>query len=118
MKHINPQQTNLNQIKLKDKELFENVYKKLIDFKFPIEINKINIKKIEDILKINIYILASDENDNVIPMFSSENIYEEDLNLFYYKNHICYIKDVNSYLYSNNKSNKRKYFRNRCLNSF
>ena len=51
-------------------------------------------------------------------MFSSENTYEEDLNLFYYKNHICYIKDLNSYLYSNNKSKKRKYFCNRCLNSF
>ena len=51
-------------------------------------------------------------------MFSSENIYEEVLNLFYYKNHICYIKDLNSYLYSNNKSKKRKYFCNRCLNSF
>ena len=67
---------------------------------------------------MNIYILASDENDNIIPMFSSENIYEEDLNLFYYKNHICYIKYLNSYLYSNNKSKKRKHFCNRCLNSF
>ena len=38
-------------------------------------------------------------------MFSSENIYE-DLCLFYYKSHICYIKDLNSYLYSNNKSKK------------
>ena len=28
-------------------------------------------------------------------MFSSENIYEKDLNLFCYKNHICYIKDLN-----------------------
>ena len=36
-------------------------------------------------------------------MFSSENIYE---------------KDLNCYLYSNNKSKKRKYFCNRCLNSF
>ena len=25
-------------------------------------------------------------------MFSSESIYEEDLNLFYYKNHIRYIR--------------------------
>ena len=40
--------------------------------------NKTNIKKIEDILKINIYILAADENNNIIPMFSSENTYEED----------------------------------------
>ena len=39
-------------------------------------------------------------------MFSSENIYKKDLNLFYHKNHICYIKDLNSYLYSNNKSKK------------
>ena len=51
-------------------------------------------------------------------MFSSENINGKDLNLFYYKKHICYIKDLNSCLYSNSKSKKRKYFRNRCLNSF
>ena len=51
-------------------------------------------------------------------MISSENTYEKNLSLFYYKNHICYIKDLNSYLYSNNKSKKRKYFCNRCLNSF
>ena len=52
-------------------------------------------------------------------MFSVENIYEKDLNLFYYKNNIYYIKDLNSYLYySNNKSKKRKYLCNRYLNSF
>ena len=51
-------------------------------------------------------------------MLSSENIYEEDLNLFYYRNHICNIKDLNLYLYSNSKSDKRKNFCNRCLNSF
>ena len=118
IRHINPQERNPNRIKIKDKELFTEIYNKLKSFKFPLEINKNNIKKIENILKLNIYILASDENDNIIPMFSSENIYEEDLNLFYYKNHICYIKDLNSYLYSNNKSKKRKYFCNRCLNSF
>ena len=76
--------------------MFNQIYQKLKDFRFPLEINKTNIKKIEDILKISICLLASDENDNVIPMFSSENIYEEDLNPFYYKNHICYIKDLNS----------------------
>ena len=51
-------------------------------------------------------------------MFSSENIYEKYLNLFHYKDHICYIKDLNSCLYSYNKSKKGKYFCNRCLNSF
>ena len=71
IRHINPQERNPNRIKLKDKELFENVYKKLKNFKFPLEINKTSIKKIEDVLKINISILASDKNDNVIPMFSS-----------------------------------------------
>ena len=43
--HINPQERNPNRIKIKDKELFENIYKKLKDFKFPSEINKNNIKK-------------------------------------------------------------------------
>ena len=116
IRHINTQEKNLNRIKTEDKKLFTEIYEKVKNFNFPLEINKINIKKIEDNLKINIYILAFDNNDNIIPMFSSEN--EEDLNLFYYKNHICYIKDLNSYLYSNNKSKKRKYFSNRCLNSF
>ena len=106
---------NPNRIKLDDKKLFTEIYEKLKNFKFPLEINKANIKKIEGILKINIYILASDENDNIVSMFSSENIYEKYLNLFYYKDHICYIKDLNSYLYSNNKSKKRKYFCNTCL---
>ena len=72
--HINPQERNPNRIKLDDKKLFTEIYEKLKNFKFPLEINKANFKKIEDVLKINIYILASDENDNIIPMFSSENI--------------------------------------------
>ena len=118
IRHINYQERNPNRIKIEDKKLFTEIYEKLKDFKFPLEINKTNIKKIEDVFKISIYILASDENDNIIPMFSSENIYEENLNLFYYKNHICYTKNLNSCLYSNNKSKKRKYFCNRCLNSF
>ena len=40
IRYINPQDKNPNKIKLKDKELFENIYKKLKDFKFPLEINK------------------------------------------------------------------------------
>ena len=75
IRHINPQERNPNRIKIEDKRLFTEIYEKLKNFKFPLEINKTNIKKIEDILKINIYILASDENNNIIPMFSSENIY-------------------------------------------
>ena len=73
IRHINPQQKNPNRIKLNDKKLFTEIYEKSKSFKFPLEINKRNVKKIEDILKINIYILASDENNNIIPMFSSEN---------------------------------------------
>ena len=30
-------------------------------------------------------------------MFASENIYKNDLNLFNYQNHICYIKGLNKY---------------------
>ena len=44
IRHINPQEKNLNRIKIKDKELFENIYKKLKDLKFSLEINKNNIK--------------------------------------------------------------------------
>ena len=33
-------------------------------------------------------------------------------------NHICLIKDINKYLYRNNKHQNKKYFCVRCLNSF
>ena len=82
------------------------------------EITKTNIKKIEDIFKINICILASDEKENIYPMFTSENNHKSDLNLFYYMNHICLIKDINKYLFRNNRDKNRKYFCIRCLNSF
>ena len=88
------------------------------DFQFPLKINKNKIKKIEDILKVNISILTSDEKNNIIPMFASESIYKNDLNLFNYQNHICYIKDLNKYLCRNNKHNNKTYFCPRCLNSF
>ena len=51
-------------------------------------------------------------------MFTSENNHPNDLNLFYYMNHICFIKDINKYLHRNNKDNNKKYFCVRCLNSF
>ena len=40
IRYINPQNKNPNRIKLSDKELFKEVYEKLKDFKFPLEINK------------------------------------------------------------------------------
>ena len=51
-------------------------------------------------------------------MFPSENDHKSDLNLFYYVNHICLIKDINKYLFRNNRDKNKKYFCVRCLNSF
>ena len=116
--YLNPLNKNPNRITKKDKELFNNIHEKLKYFEFPIKINKNNITKIENILEINICILSADENNNVIPMFSSENNHKNDLNLFYYKEHICLIKDLNKYLYRNNKKKNKTYFCCRCLNSF
>ena len=82
------------------------------------EINKNNIKKIEDIFKINICILTADEKENIYPMSSSENDHKSDLNLFHYMNHICLIRDINKYLFRNNREKNKKYFCVRCLNSF
>ena len=93
-----------------DKKLFDEIKRKLINFEFPIQINKNNIKKIEDILKINICILTSDDNNNVYTMFTSENNHPNDLNLFYYMNHICLIKDINKYLHRNNRDKTKNTF--------
>ena len=117
IRYLNPKLKDSNRIKLADKKLFDKIYQKLINFKFPLEINKNNIEKIEDILKINICILTADDN-NVYTMFTSENNHPNDLNLFYYMGHICLIKDINKYLHRNNKDNNKKYFSVRCLNSF
>ena len=103
---------------MSDKKLFDGIKQKLVNFKFPLEINKNNIKKIEDILKINICILTADEKEYVCTMFTSENYHKNDLNLFYYMNHICLIKDINRYLHRNNRDKNKKYFCVRCLNSF
>ena len=118
IRYIYPLNKNPNRITKKDKELFNNIYEKLKYFEFPLKINKNNIEKIEDILKTNICILSADKNDNVFPMFSSENNHKNYLNLFYYKDHICLIKDLNKYLHRSNKNKNKKYFSSRCLNSF
>ena len=47
IRYLNPQEKNRNRIKLKDKELFDEIYQKLKDFQFPLEINKTNIKKLK-----------------------------------------------------------------------
>ena len=117
-RYLNPQLKDPNRIKLTDKKLFDEIYQKLINFKFPLEINKNNIKKIEDILKINICILTADDNNNVYTMFTSENDHKNDLNLFNYMNHICLVKDINKYLFRNNKNKNKKHFCIRYLNSF
>ena len=118
IRYINPLNKNPNRITKKDEELFNNIYEKLKYFDFPLKINKNNIKKIENILKINICILSADGNNNVLPIFSSENHHKNDLNLFYYKDHICLIKDLNKYSYRNNRNKNKTYFCSRCLNSF
>ena len=118
IRYLNPQLKDSNRIKLTDKKLFNEIKQKLINFNFPSKINKTNIKKIEDILKINSCILTADEKENVYPMFTSENNHKSDLNLFYYMNHICLIKYINKYLFRNNRDKNKKYFCVRCLNSF
>ena len=118
IRSINPLNKNPNRITKKDKDLINNIYEKLKKFTFPLKINKNNIKKIENVLKIIICILSADENNNVFPMFALENNHKNDLNLLYYKDHICLIKDLNKYLHRNNKNKNKKYFCSRCLNSF
>ena len=118
IRYINPLNKNPNRITKEDKKLFNNIYEKLKKFYFPLKINKNNIEKIEDILKINICILSADKNNNVFPTFTSENNHKNDLDLFYYKDHICLIKDLNKYLHRNNRNKNKKYFCPGCLNSF
>ena len=82
IRRINPLNKNPNRIK-KDEKLYSNIYEKLKYSEFPLKINKNNIEKIEDILKINICVLSADENNNVFPMFSSENIGKTRMIKFY-----------------------------------
>ena len=115
IRYINPLNKNPNRLTKNDKELFNNIYEKLKFFEFPLKITKNNIKKIENILEINICILTADEKNNIIPMITSENNYDNDINLLYYKDHICLIKDLNKYLYRNNKYKNKTYF---CVKMF
>ena len=103
IRYINLLTKNPNRITSKDKKIFDKLKQKLINFKFPLEINENNVKKIENVLKINICILTADEKENIYSMFSSENDHKNDLNLFHYMNHICLIKVINKCLYRNSK---------------
>ena len=118
IRYLNPLDKNPNRLTKEDKKIFNDIYEKLKHFEFPLKINQNSIKKVKDILKINICILSADENNNVIPNFSSVNNHKNDINLFYYKNHICLIKDLNKYLHRNNKNKNKTFFCPRCLNSF
>ena len=40
IRYLNPQEKNPNRIKLTDKQLFDEIYQKLKDFKFPLQILK------------------------------------------------------------------------------
>ena len=51
-------------------------------------------------------------------MIISKNAHENDLDLFYYKDHIFLIKDLNEYLHRNTRDKNKKHFCSRCLNSF
>ena len=46
IRYINPQQKNPNRIKITDKQLLDEMKQKLINFEFPLQINKANIIKI------------------------------------------------------------------------
>ena len=107
IRSINPLNKNPNRLTKKDKELFNNIYDQLKYFRFPLKINENNIEKIESILEINICILSADDNNNAFPMFASKNNHKNDLNLLYYKDHICLIKDLYKYLHRNNKNKNR-----------
>ena len=110
IRYLNPQLKDPHRIKLTDKKLFDEIHQKLINFKFPFEIDKNNFKKIEDILKINICILTADDNNKVYTMLTLENNHPNDLNLFYYKDHICLMKDMNKYLHRNNRDYNKNTF--------
>ena len=43
-------------------------------------------------------------------MFTSENNHQNDLNLFYYMDHICLIKNINKCLFRNNKYKTKNIF--------
>ena len=43
-------------------------------------------------------------------MFTSENNHKNDLNLFHSMNHICLIKDINKYLFRNNRYKTKNIF--------
>ena len=111
---LNPIEKNPSRITIKDKKIFNDIYHKLKNFNFPLNFNKDNIKDIEDILQINIFIFGLDLNYNTIHIFNSNNIYDKNLHLLYYNNHICLIRDLYKYVYNKNKIKNKKFKKHIC----
>ena len=47
IRYLNPQDKNPNRIKMSDKKLFDGIKQKLVNFEFPLEINKIILQRLK-----------------------------------------------------------------------
>lgn len=88
---------------------------------YPIDINNIeNIEKYENFLNISINIYSYDDNEiNLIHRSNYFKVYEKNVNLLEYKNHIVGIKNISALLKGQVTKHKQKlYLCSKCHSNF
>ena len=112
-KFLNPVNKHSERLSKVDKNIANKLEEEL-DYNFDnVEVKDLN--KIENLLKINIYVYSCDSKmNNKIPIYKSNKNYEKYIDLLLYQDHYMIIKRIDLFF---NKNNKTHFCRN-CCNSF
>lgn len=88
IKHLYPDVTKDNRVPKKHLNILDH-----LNLEYPIKLR--DIKKVEKELKLNINVFSLNQYDEIIPFLPSNNEYESEINLMYYKNHFSLIRNYN-----------------------
>ena len=117
IRHLNPQEKNLQRIKKEDKKMINELNYEGIEF--PVSQKHYNKVKKQNSIRINVF---GFENEQPFPIHISKETFEDQMNLLLItkdeKKHYVLIKDFNAFMYNQSKHKERKHFCMYCLQCF
>ena len=117
IRHLNPQEKNLQRIKKVDKQSIEGLNYEGIEF--PVSQKHYNKVEKQNSIRINVF---GYENEQPFPIHISKETFEDQMNLLLItenkKKHYVLIKDFNAFMYNQTKHKEKKHFCMFCLQCF
>ena len=117
IRHLNPQEKNLQKIKKEDKKMINELNYDGINF--PLSQKHHNKVEKQNSIRINVF---GYEDGQLFPINISKETFEDQMNLLLItkdeKKHYVLIKDFNAFMYNQSKHKERKHFCMYCLQCF